>query len=163
MPGLKSSLKALEHWLGILGETYRHRWNSVSLSAYRMSLDDLSEADVERASRRVLQTWTLATMPPPGFIRQCADESADRERAQYLGVPQLVYPEISQEERDEILADPEYQRLKREALAAQARTVQRLKLPRVSGLDGLVLATNERLDELERQKREILARFGKTA
>ena len=157
----ESSQKALKYWLGILGETYKHRWSPPALLAYRFSLEDLTADQIERGCKRVLQTWTLATMPPPGSIRECvfaAKVSEDRE--EYLGVPQLTYPAITQEEREAALAEADYQERKQKALNSQIRIVADQKIRQVKpASDGEVLATNERLDELNRQKQEILRRF----
>lgn len=158
-PPEKSSLKTIEQWLLFLGETYGHKWNAVSMSGYRFALEDLTPEQLDRACKETLRTWQSNSMPAPGFVRSCLKNHAGR-REEFLGVPQLTYPEISQEERDAAIDDPEYQATKQKALEAEIHIVAKKKAsPARPAKPMNALLRDERIDELEKQRQEILERF----
>jgi hypothetical protein len=144
---------ALKYWLAVLAHTYKHRWAGDAIGGYKVGLEGLSADEIEEACKRTLQTWMFATMPPPGFIRAALRQSlAGTMVERPLGA--IDYPDVSQEERDAALASPEYQELK--AKIEIVRTQKRP--PQASGRDGLVIARRDRVEELERQKKEILSK-----
>jgi hypothetical protein len=154
--------QTLKRWLAMLAETFQ-RNSSLSVlqvKAYEVALADLSVAQLNQACEKTLRTWTFVAMPPPGFIRECVDRQAS-DAEEYLGLPQLTYPDVTPEEREAALNDPEYQefRAKIHVVAEQKRLSSK---PRAE-TDHLVIADNERLHELDRQREYIRRKYGKPA
>ena len=147
---------SLKRWLAIFGETFQHS-SSLSepqIAAYEIVLRDLTVEELNSACEKTLQTWTFATMPPPAFIRNCA--------------PGPVF-DLPLSEHRKPLTPEENEKLWQEARARGeayrkrvhefSLTVTDLHSAAVRVEPAPVVATNERLDLLEKQKRDVLTRF----
>jgi hypothetical protein len=72
--------RRLKRWVAMFAETFQRNTSLSELQtkSYEMALCDLSVAELDAACEKTLRTWTLATMPPPGFIRECLPQDARR-------------------------------------------------------------------------------------
>lgn len=74
-----------------------HPVSKVQTAVYLESLSDLSPEQLEAACKEA--TKTAEQFPKPGHIRGAVRAHLDRN-VEFLGLPMLRYPEISQEERE---------------------------------------------------------------
>jgi hypothetical protein len=141
----------LKKWLATFGETYDRSWSDLALKAYELALNDLTPRELNLACEKALRTWTLAAMPPPGFIRE-ALAIALAELPVRTDTPE----EIARAERQFELAREagESYRAKIAALVAEPLPAKPVKP------DLVVVARPERVQELDRQREEILAKHG---
>jgi hypothetical protein len=72
----------------------------MGLACYLEALSDLTPEQLEEACREA--TRTAEQFPKPGHIRNAVRSGRTGE---FLGPPLLMYPEISQEERDEAIKE----------------------------------------------------------
>jgi hypothetical protein len=155
-PPPRSNGHSLKRWLAIFGETFQHNssLSALQIAAYDMALRDLSVEELDAACGKTLQTWTFVAMPPPAFIRNC--------------VPRPVVDLSTFESREPLSpaeAEKQWQEARARGEAYRKRvhefslTVTDLQSTAVRVEPALVVATNERLDLLEKQKQEVLTRF----
>jgi hypothetical protein len=92
----------LKKHLAILSEHYRQPISELSVVAYAEDLSSLTSDQLDAACQRARQTSEF--MPVSAAILKAHEELRATHRQEYLGVPLLEYPAITQEERDAALA-----------------------------------------------------------
>ncbi len=118
------------------------------IATYLEALDDLSHEELEygccEATREMKESF-----PKPGHIRQHGKGSQHRE--EYLGLPQLKYPDVDPAEREATLQSPEYKayKAKLDGVLGRKKTIR------------IVEASPERVKELAEQSKFIREKYGK--
>jgi hypothetical protein len=112
---------ALRKNLAILGEHYRQPITKLSVIAYAEDLRGLTPAELDAACVRARQTSEF--MPVSAAILKAHREIQESRRGEFLGVPLIEYPPITQEERNEALAFSE--ELKKKLGAAPTKPEKR--------------------------------------
>lgn len=160
--------RTLKHWLLILQATYtRTPLSEEQIFGYGMGLEDLTDRELEIGMRRVLRTWNFVAMPPPAFVRECvagameeernhvAAERIRRERVFEVPMPRLTLEEAWEDWDETQKLSAEY-RVRLGIVKHETKAV----VKKAEGND-LVLATNERLRELEKQKQLVMTKYPK--
>jgi hypothetical protein len=91
----------LKKHLAILSEHYRQPISELSVIAYAEDLSGLTPDQLDAACQRARQISEF--MPVSAAILQAHRELQASHRQEYLGVPLLEYPPVTQEERDAAL------------------------------------------------------------
>jgi len=125
-------------------------------------LEDLSAHELEIGCRRLLRRWNYTTMPPPAYIRECVAGAMEEER-DFNSIHKERRPELPRLTVEQAWAEWEeclqINKMMREKFGIIERK-QNAELKKVYTQD-LVLARPERLAELEKQKEEVLEKYGK--
>lgn len=134
--------------------------SELQVEGYKMALGDLTAAELEMGCKRVLRTWTYSGMPPPGFIRTCvADEM--REQISKRPISREAPPErLTEAESLQLLDEMKVAGEKLRGVLAKVAGSMHKDLTRVYR-QHLVIATRERIAELNEQKKIIEAKYGK--
>lgn len=152
-------LNTLTGWLRILADTFpKSSLGKDQIKGYEIGLEELSEHELNIGFRRALRIWKFTVMPPPAYIRECAAAMLEQENIHKRAEEQkakeyTVYRRLTLEEAWEDWE--EVQRVEEEWRARFGRVKAEKKPPPRPEAE-LVLATNERLRELEAQKKQIL-------
>lgn len=141
----------MKEWLLTFAEHYRQPISERSALAYFEGLRDIGPEDMEAACKHAFETSEF--MPVVAKIREALEEvrRASVGQEQYLGVPLLDYPKISQTERDAAIAESEAFIAK---LKAQIGIGQVIKAPTTGHKIPIVPPTRS----LEEQKAELVRR-----
>lgn len=96
---LQKSVEILTRWFLKWSAVFpNHPVTKLQTATYAEALIDLSAEQLEHGCKKAGEE--MQQFPKPGHIRHgAADFSAERE--DYLGPPQLTYPDVTQAERDE--------------------------------------------------------------
>jgi len=139
----------------MFGETFQ-RSSSLSelqVKAYEVALADLSVDQLNQACEKTLRAWTLVAMPPPGFIRECVPSEPLSESCP---AKPITSEERERQWESARAAGEKY----RANIQERVLTIADLSKTVVKPEPVRVIATNERLELLARQKREIEAKYG---
>src|SRR6266404_1972145 len=97
----KTFLDVLKRNLAVFAEHYRQPISELSTIAYRDDLADLTPAELEAACIHARKTSEF--MPTSAAVLKAHEELCGSGQEEYLGVPQIDYPPVTQEERDAAL------------------------------------------------------------
>jgi hypothetical protein len=117
------------------------------IATYLEALDNLTHEELEHGCRECSRN--MEYFPKPGHIRKAGEGSQDRE--EYLGLPQLKYPDVDPAERDAALQSPEYKayKAKLDEVLGRKKTIR------------IVEASPERIKKLAEQSQFIKEKYGK--
>lgn len=144
---------SLKEWLGLLAETFQKNstLSDLQIRGYQMILLELTPTEINAACQQTLSTWTFVAMPPPAVILEAhklLQSTARVESLRWL---------------DNQPSDEELHRRGLEYCASvkeRTLTIADLSKTAVKAEPIPIIATKERLAELEQQKREVLAKYG---
>jgi hypothetical protein len=117
------------------------------IATYLEALDNLTHEELEHGCRECSRN--MEYFPKPGHIRKAGEGSQDRE--EYLGLPQLKYPDVDPAEREAALQSPEYKayRAKLDEVLGKNKTIR------------IVEASPDRVKKLAEQSKYIREKYGK--
>ena len=145
---LQKCVEILTRWFTKWSACFpNHPVSKLQIATYAEALVDLTLDQLEHGCKCASQE--MEQFPKPGHIRKCAEEMA-REFEEYLGPPQIKYPEIDEAERLEALNDPQYLELK-----AKIKALAKKKSFRY-----VVESSDERKKKLMEQTKYILEKYG---
>jgi hypothetical protein len=116
---------------------------------------------------RALRQWNYTVMPPPAFIRECVAGALDEERS-HIAAERMKRERVYEMPPQRLTVDEaweDYEEQKkfteqwRKQIGSVAAKKQKEVGPRVD--PDLVLATDDRLRELERQRKIVEEKYGK--
>jgi hypothetical protein len=144
---------SLKEWLALLAETFQKNstLSDLQIKGYQIALHPLTPTEIHAACEQTLATWTLVAMPPPAVILEAHKTLQSTARVE-------SHRWVNNQPSDEEL----HRRGLEYCASVKERTLTIADLSKtaVKPEPTPIIATKERLDELEHQKAEVLAKYG---